>query len=83
MVTLKSLVPLLFNNFKFVILHNSNCKNLKINLKYIFIVLNNNIYGFRSYKTVVPARKQARLDSNRMEIDEPEFNILKGISLIF
>ncbi|KAL4119422.1 hypothetical protein QTP88_012231 [Uroleucon formosanum] len=31
----------------------------------------------RSYKTVAPARKQARLDSNRMEVDEPEFNILK------
>lgn len=33
---------------------------------------------FRSYKTAAPARKQARLDSNRMEVDEPEFNILKG-----
>lgn len=46
-------------------------------------MLNNYYCAFRSYKTVVPARKQARLDSNRMEIDEPEFNILKGILCIF
>lgn len=34
---------------------------------------------YRSFKSGTPARKQARLDSNRMEVDEPEFNILKGM----
>lgn len=47
----------------------------------VYIIFN--MIVFRSYKTAAPARKQARLDSNRMEVDEPEFNILKGERSIF
>lgn len=50
----------------------------EILLVYILICLILFYVRFRSFKSGTPARKQARLDSNRMEVDEPEFNILKG-----
>lgn len=48
----------------------------------IYLLFN---HDHRSYKSVASARKQARLDSsnNRMELDEPEFNILKGNTILF